>query len=276
MASFIPLSYSGPGVSASTNDVIPYGPVLQWQLVGNPGSHGGTGATGSFNAPGVTGATGGITGLFYVENLCGDPSNPLAILQRATDTSSLQQWVRRPTAVGPTAAWMDWVLNGPGSGGGSVAGVTGITGGTGVVASPQSGFVTVSAIPPVIVQTMGTGVANYESGSSYANVDSGLNYTTVIPLGYKLTFNMSCCFATTTGVGFLALFDGATGICSTITQSAQALSASLAWTIVGDGASHSLSLQFMASSSGMAIVINEAVSGILCVPVVSYRLEVAS
>lgn len=105
---------------------------------------------------------------------------------------------------------------------------------------------------PTTVFLQGSAGGNYVSGSSFADVDgTNLVASLVIPVGWKLLVRASGTEFASTGnmSGQIALFDGGTqlataGISVASGGVSQDSPFALDWVIIGDGATHAISLQF--------------------------------
>lgn len=109
----------------------------------------------------------------------------------------------------------------------------------------------IAAITPTVVLKKGTGLGNYTTTStSYIKVDAtNLQYTVTIPVGYQLAIiaNGDWFVPDTSGTSRnAALFDGVTQLVTRTISLAitGGVSWGMTWTIIGDGASHTISLQF--------------------------------
>jgi hypothetical protein len=129
---------------------------------------------------------------------------------------------------------------------------------------------------PTIVTKKGTGSASYTTTStSFVAVDgTNLSYAITIPSGSKLTITATFSVYTSgTGGSTVALLDGSTEIPGTEaywTSGATYAGASIAQAVVvGDGASHTITLQFKTGTSGTTSIINNAND----VPSMIFRLE---
>jgi hypothetical protein len=132
----------------------------------------------------------------------------------------------------------------------------------------------------ILTQTIkkGSGAGTYTSTSTtLINVDgTNLSYTVTIPNGWKLTATASGSYGTNTGnVNVnIALVDTAT---STVLQqvilfgnTTQAASFSLNGGIIGDGASHTVTLQYLTSNGADAITIQNSSTAF---PVMTFLLS---
>lgn len=192
----IPIFYSGNPVSTGANDVMPHGPVYNWGVVVEPGPTGPTGLTGSF----------------FVEELCGNPADSSAVLQRATEISTGQQYVRYPTSVGPPPVWGPFILVGPGA----AVGPGGATGATGALlvfngsqwvpsndTSGHSGFIQNLATSSIVPQ------------GSTLNMKGQVNISTALASGFTgpivLTVSTDATLAGNTGRAHVEFIDTNTG-----------------------------------------------------------------
>ena len=117
---------------------------------------------------------------------------------------------------------------------------------------------------PTITLKKGTGLGNYTSASTtYVDVDAAnLGYTVTIPTGWKLAIQASCSIASLTApvAVAVALFDSAT-LVEAFTNGPAASnteSASLFWVINGDGASHTIKLQFHTGNGADSVSITNS------------------
>jgi plastocyanin len=129
---------------------------------------------------------------------------------------------------------------------------------------------------PTIVTKKGTGSASYTTTStSFVAVDgTNLSYAITIPSGSKLTITATFSVYTSgTGGSTVALLDGSTEIPGTegylasgVTYAGDSIAQAV---VVGDGASHTITLQFKTGTSGTTSIINYANN----VPSMIFRLE---
>jgi hypothetical protein len=139
----------------------------------------------------------------------------------------------------------------------STGGVTNVTGTSPVVSS--GGTTPAISCPTCLVSNgfvmkSGTNAGDYSSASgSFVNVDSSnLSYTVVIPVGSKLAIiasgDISAPAIGTSVTTLVAIADGGTQLVQTLMQDSNGdpsqTSFSLAWIITGDGASHTITLQY--------------------------------
>jgi hypothetical protein len=123
----------------------------------------------------------------------------------------------------------------------------------------------IQATKPTTVQRTGTGAGSYNnSTTSFVDVDhTSLDITFTIPVGWKLII-----LATAVGsvvannTAYFSLFDGAQPLVQTQVPSISASVGNtnpfaLNWVVNGDGASHTISLQFKSLTGGLnASVLN--------------------
>lgn len=128
-----------------------------------------------------------------------------------------------------------------------------------------NGTPTGTGIPTVTLKS-GTGAGNYTSAStSYVRVDStNLAYTVTIPTGWKLAVTVagSICTQTAAVAHSFALADGSgdnTGILvegqNTAANASQPTPFALTTVINGDGASHTINLQYKTSNGADSVLI---------------------
>lgn len=114
---------------------------------------------------------------------------------------------------------------------------------------------------PTYTLKKGSGSGNYTSAStSYVDVDAtNLAYTVTIPTGWKLGICVSGSFFTATSAvaQSLSLLDGSTLVEVPITSATTSTVTpfSLSWVITGDGASHTVKLQYKTSNAADAVEI---------------------
>lgn len=133
------------------------------------------------------------------------------------------------------------------------------------------------ATSPTIVLKTGSGTGDYvlDDSSDYFDVDAdNLNYTTVIPVGSKLTVTASCCLYDSS-FRSIALFDGSTLLAATY-GGAGDVPYTVQTVIIGDGASHDISFRWASGATQTMVNSVVSVQSTLVVPTVIYRLEVAS
>lgn len=118
-------------------------------------------------------------------------------------------------------------------------------------------------IQPSAFLKKGTGSGNYTSASTgYADVDAtNLALTVTIPIGFKLMVHASGAATSNTAAATVSvsLFDSATlletQINPTVAGTGGAEPFSLGWIITGDGASHTVKLQYKTSNASDSVVI---------------------
>lgn len=134
-----------------------------------------------------------------------------------------------------------------------------------------NGTPTGTGIPTVTLKT-GSGGGNYTTSStSFVRADTtNLAFTVTIPTGWKLLINASGAVSSSTGAGGVnvALADGSadnTGILISvallpaISGAGQFSAWALTWAIAGDGASHTINLQFdTGNAADAAILVNSS------------------
>jgi hypothetical protein len=170
-------------------------------------------------------------------------------------------------ATGPSA--------GPTGPTGPNGGPTGPTGPLGPTGNPGANSIT-------IVTKTGSGVSNYLTNSTtYSSVDNtNLNYSLIVPIGYRLTINAVFTVSASTYTIFYALFDGSTMLNAGETTNINYAQCYLNAVVVGDGNTHNLSLQFASANTNL-VAINNTSSNTTTpttylTPYIIYRLEVAS
>lgn len=137
------------------------------------------------------------------------------------------------------------------------------------------------ALNPTATLKTGTGGGNYTTSSTtYVRVDStNLAFTVTVPTGWKLVISASgaCFTATAVAQMAIALADGSadnTGILIEVLAVSPVTSAATAWAInyilTGDGASHTINLQFKTSAGADAATIQNNTSTVK--PVISFLL----
>lgn len=122
-----------------------------------------------------------------------------------------------------------------------------------------NGTPTGTGIPTTTVKT-GTGSGNYSSTSTtLVNVDgTNLSYTVTIPIGWKLLIWASCQASGASAAVFyeLALADGGAVLAGAVfPQSTTNLPTTLNWAITGDGASHTVTLQYRTNNAADAVTV---------------------
>jgi hypothetical protein len=153
----------------------------------------------------------------------------------------------------------------------STGGVTSVTGTSPVVSS--GGTTPAISCPTCIVSNgfvmkAGSNAGDYSSSSTtFVNVDgTNLSYTVLIPVGSKLAIiasgDISAPAISTSVTTTVAISDGGTPLVQTVMQDSNGdpsqTSFSLAWLITGDGASHTITLQYrmLGGSASNAIIRN--------------------
>lgn len=138
-----------------------------------------------------------------------------------------------------------------------------------VATSPTLTSPTINGTPtgtgiPTITIKKGSGGGNYSTSSaSYVDVDAtNLSYTVTIPTGWKLSVAASGIWfqSTATATNAIALFDGSVVVEKIVSASAINLNHdfSIAWVINGDGASHTIKLQYKTGNVSDALNIRNA------------------